>query len=82
MLPLAPSSSLLSRRRGFSVAPNGERRPGDLIVAVGGETVQGSEDVSAIVEQFSVGDQVPLTILRGSQRLVINVPLLESSEMQ
>lgn len=47
------------------------------MVAIGGESVVSSEDVLAIVEQFSVGDQVPVTVLRGSRRLVVNVPVLE-----
>eukprot|EP00892_Ulva_mutabilis_P010674 jgi/Ulvmu1/797/UM010_0171.1 len=63
--------------RGFSVNAAGEPVPGDLIIAVGGEKVQSSEDIAAIVEQFSVGDQVPVTLLRGRAEVVINVPLVE-----
>lgn len=55
----------------------GEPVAGDLIVAVGGERVQSSEDIAAIVEQFSVGDQVPVTLLRGRQEVAVNVPLVE-----
>ena len=51
--------------------------PGDLIIAVGGEKVQSSEDVLAIVEQFSVGDQVPITLQRGRQQLQVNAPIIE-----
>lgn len=55
----------------------GEPVAGDLIIAVGGERVQSSEDIAAIVEQFSVGDQVPVTLLRGRQEVSVNVPLVE-----
>jgi S1-C subfamily serine protease len=58
----------------------GEPTPGDLVVAVGRERVNSSEDILAIVEQFSVGDQVPLTIQRGNQTLVVNVPVVEISD--
>lgn len=66
--------------RGFSVNAAGEPKPGDLIVAVGGERVQSSEDVLAIVEQFSIGDQVPVTLQRGSQQVVVNVALVEVND--
>ena len=59
---------------------SGEPVPGDLIVAVGGERVHSSEDVLAIVEQFSVGDQVPITLQRGSQRVQVNAPVVEMPE--
>lgn len=75
-------SEALSRPtcRGFTVNAAGEPTPGDLIVAVGGERVQSSEDVLAIVEQFSIGDQVPVTLQRGSQQVVVNVALVEVNE--
>ena len=66
--------------RGFAANAAGERMPGDLVVAVGGERVNSSEDVLAIIEQFAVGDQVPITLQRGSQQVVVNVPVLEGSE--
>lgn len=55
----------------------GEPIPGDLVVAVGSEKVQNSEDIAAIVEQFQVGDLVPVTLLRGRQRIDVNIPLIE-----
>lgn len=70
-------STELSLCRGFSENAAGEPVPGDLIIAVGGERVQSSEDIAAIVEQFSVGDQVPVTLLRGRQEVIMNVPLIE-----
>lgn len=66
--------------RGSGMNAAGEPVPGDLIVAVGGERVQSSEDVLAIVEQFSVGDQVPITLQRGSQQIQVNAPVVEMPE--
>lgn len=63
--------------RGMSVNAAGEPIPGDLLIAVGREAVRSSEDIAAIVEQFQVGDQVPVTVLRGKQRMDVNVPLVE-----
>jgi S1-C subfamily serine protease len=63
--------------RGFSYNAAGEPVPGDLIVAVGGERVQSSEDILAIIEQFNVGDMVPITVLRGRKQLVVNVTVKE-----
>ena len=63
--------------RGSSLNERGEPVPGDLIIAVGGERVQSSEDVLAIVEQFAIGDQVPMTLQRGNQQLQVNVPIVE-----
>lgn len=71
------NSACMWRCRGFSVNAAGEPVPGDLVVAVGGERVQSSEDIAAIVEQFSVGDQVPVTLLRGREEVAVNVPLVE-----
>jgi S1-C subfamily serine protease len=51
--------------------------PGDLVIAVGGERVESSEDIAAIVEQFNPGDQVPITLLRGREQVVLNVPIFE-----
>lgn len=61
----------------MSVTAAGEPVPGDLVIAVGGEKVANSEDIAAIVEQFHVGDQVPLTFLRGNQRHDVIVPLID-----
>ena len=61
----------------MSVNAAGEPIPGDLLIAVGREAVHSSEDIAAIVEQFQVGDQVPVTVLRGKQRMDVNVPLVE-----
>ena len=55
---------------------------GDVIVSVGGQPVVRIEDLVSAVEQFSVGDQVPLGVLRGGQIININVPLLKELPQQ
>ncbi len=51
---------------------------GDLIVAVDGEPVQSAEDiVRAVNQQRLPGDEIRLTVLRGSERLELTVTLGE-----
>jgi 2-alkenal reductase len=51
---------------------------GDLIVAINGRPVERAEDVvRAVTEQFFPGQSVRLTIVRGSDRLVVAVVLGE-----
>ncbi|KXZ46630.1 hypothetical protein GPECTOR_42g841 [Gonium pectorale] len=50
--------------RGLSVDAFGNYQLGDVIVAVGGQLLYGVEDLVSYVEQFQVGDQVPLTVHR------------------
>jgi S1-C subfamily serine protease len=61
----------------MTVTAAGEPLAGDLVIAVGGERVNSSEDIAAIVEQFQIGDQVPLTLLRGREQFNVNVPLID-----
>jgi S1-C subfamily serine protease len=37
---------------------------GDVIVKVAGQPVSSAEDLISVVEQFNLGDQVPLTLHR------------------
>jgi 2-alkenal reductase len=54
-----------------------EFRPGgDLIVAIGDQSVASAEDVVRVItEQFLPGQTVLLTVLRGDQRLVVSLRL-------
>lgn len=61
--------------RGCVTQADGEAKIGDMITAVGGERVTSSEDVIGIVEQFSVGDQVPMTLHRRNSEMTVNVPV-------
>eukprot|EP01025_Chloroclados_australasicus_P005825 TRINITY_DN11844_c1_g1_i1.p1 TRINITY_DN11844_c1_g1~~TRINITY_DN11844_c1_g1_i1.p1 ORF type:complete len:445 (-),score=44.69 TRINITY_DN11844_c1_g1_i1:360-1673(-) len=64
--------------RGIERDPlSGALQLGDIIEAVSGQEVNNTEDLISVVEYFSVGDQVPLQILRDKQRLQISVPLLQ-----
>jgi S1-C subfamily serine protease len=74
------SEPILPPCRGFSYNAAGEPVPGDLIIAVGGERVQSSEDILAIIEQFDAGDMVPITVLRGREQLIVNVTVKEVNE--
>lgn len=49
---------------------------GDVITAVGGQRIVSVEDLVSAIEQFSIGDRVPLTIRRDGRQLDIQVPLL------
>ena len=54
----------------------------DVIVEVGGEQIASCEDVLCIVEQFSMGDFVPMTVMRGESlenRISVLVPLLHDA---
>jgi S1-C subfamily serine protease len=48
---------------------------GDVIVAVNGQAVGSSDELSTQLEKLSVGDTVTLTLLRGDTRLKVSVKL-------
>ena len=48
---------------------------GDVILTAAGQPVSVLEDLLAIVEQFSIGDQVPLQVWRQGEVRQVNVPL-------
>lgn len=49
---------------GARVDENNNIYIGDVIVKVAGQPVQSAEDLISVVEQFNLGDQVPLTLHR------------------
>ena len=55
----------------------GNIRMGDIIISVGKKAIVQLEDLIAAVEQFSIGDQVPLGIRRGNDHLTVLVPLIK-----
>ena len=55
-------------------------RSGDVIVAIGGRRVMGSEDIARIVTSMSPGQVTRFAIRRGDDRLVLPVRLGERSE--
>jgi S1-C subfamily serine protease len=48
---------------------------GDVIMAVGGQNVQGMEDVRRALAGHKVGETVPVTVLRDDRRLTVKVTL-------
>jgi S1-C subfamily serine protease len=93
---LAPQGVLIARvDRGGAAARAGLRPTrrsgegdiiwGDLIVAVNGKPVEGAENLLTILEEFSIGDEVKLTVIRGlrtqeEQTLEVTVTLAAESE--
>ncbi|MFL5938773.1 MAG: S1C family serine protease [Gaiellaceae bacterium] len=55
-------------------------RSGDVIVAIDGHAVTGSEDIARIVTRMSPGQVVPFVIERGHSRFELPVRLSERSE--
>jgi 2-alkenal reductase len=55
-------------------------RSGDVIVAIGGRRVTGSEDIARIVTSMSPGQVARFAIKRGDDRIVLPVRLGERSE--
>jgi S1-C subfamily serine protease len=52
-------------------------RGGDLIVAVDGRPVEDMADVSLAVSSRAVGDRLSLTVLRGGDRVRVDVALAD-----
>ncbi len=48
---------------------------GDLIIAVDGKSVQTSDDLFRIIDQHAVGDTVKLTVMRGGEKVDVDVKL-------
>jgi len=57
-------------------------RSGDVIIAIGGAPVTGSEDIARIVTNMTPGQVVHFTIERGGRRLDLPLRLSERSESQ
>ena len=60
-----------------SPAANAGLREGDVILAVDGHAVGESAALMGYVRQFSAGDQVKLTVARGSNKMDVTVKLVE-----
>jgi S1-C subfamily serine protease len=55
-------------------------RSGDVIVAIDGRPVTGSQDIARIVTSLDPGQTVPVAVERGSSRLELRIRLSERSE--
>lgn len=58
--------------RGAHVDANNNIYLGDVIVKVAGQPVSSAEDMISIVEQFNLGDQVPLTLHRYNSKSALD----------
>jgi putative serine protease PepD len=68
-------AALLTSVAGGAPADKAGLRPGDAIIAIDGEPVDGALSLVAQVRERSVGEKVALTILRNGQRSNINATL-------
>jgi PDZ domain-containing protein len=50
-------------------------RPGDVILAADGETLEVQTDLSKIVKRHRVGDRIPLNIVRNGKPMTVAVPV-------
>ena len=50
-------------------------KKGDIIVAIDGKDVDSDNTLSAVLSQYSVGDKVKVTVLRGSNRQTLEITL-------
>jgi S1-C subfamily serine protease len=53
---------------------------GDLIVAIDGQPVADTQDISAIMDRHQAGDEVSVTILRGKREMRVRLVLGEAHE--
>jgi S1-C subfamily serine protease len=53
---------------------------GDLIVAVDGQEITNSQDISEIMNQHQPGDTVTVTFFRGRRKMTARVTLGEAHE--
>ncbi|MBI5309437.1 MAG: PDZ domain-containing protein, partial [Actinobacteria bacterium] len=72
-----PADKAGLRAGGDSAIINGQETAigGDLIVAIDGKEVKGSEDVAAKVLEKQPGDSVKITIVRGKKTTSVNAKL-------
>ena len=60
---------------GGTPAASAGLKAGDAIIAVNGASIESSESLVATVNEFSVGDKVTVTVIRGGQKQDIQVTL-------
>jgi S1-C subfamily serine protease len=61
--------------RGVTVSGDGRVTPGDIIVAVNGQAIDGVPRLLARLDEYRVGDTVRLTVLRDGKRMEVDVRL-------
>ena len=55
---------------------------GDLLVAINGQSVSSTEDISDLMDEHQVGDTLQVTFYRGKRRMVTRLTLAQASQPQ
>jgi S1-C subfamily serine protease len=71
----AGSPAAAAGLQGVRTQPDGTVVPGDIILQVDGRQIDNVARLFSRLDDYSVGDTVRLTVLRGGQRLDVNVTL-------
>ena len=80
ILKVTPNSAAAKAGlRAATVAPDGSLTPGDIIVEIQGQPVDGVGKLVGRLDDFKVGDTVRLTVLRGGKRMEVAVVLQAGS---
>jgi S1-C subfamily serine protease len=74
------SSAAAAGLRGLRPQPDGTVRPGDIIVAVDGKTVESVARLLSRLDDHQVGDTVRLTVLRDGRQVGVDVTLQAGSQ--
>ncbi|GAA1884325.1 S1C family serine protease [Lapillicoccus jejuensis] len=69
------AAALLRSVAGGTPAASAGLKAGDAVVSVNGDAIESSESLVATVNEFSVGDKVTVTVIRGGQKQDIQVTL-------
>jgi S1-C subfamily serine protease len=63
--------------RGLSQTVDGDIILGDIITAVNGQRISGSDDLYKALDKYQIGDQVSVEIVRNGRRTTVPVKLVE-----
>jgi putative serine protease PepD len=69
------AGALVAQVLGGGPAAKAGMKVGDLITAVNGRSVQGADDLQAIVRSIQPGQQASVTLLRGGRQMTLTVTL-------
>ena len=56
-------------------------RSGDIITSIDGQSVISMEEFNRIKNQYSAGDQIPLTIYRNGEEYSVTVTLMDRADL-